>query len=135
MTTMNGLPRSWDLFIKGIFSRRKLMKFSRLWEDCTQEEARLEAKEEKLGNEENQALTSHARKGKNKVEDRPPREFHKYQKHWKKQRDYSTMRCYSFQKVGHIARYFPLVRDQIKKGRNKRHHANVVEDEEPIQKK
>ena len=63
------------------------MKFSRLWEDCTQEEARLEAREEKLGNEENQALTVHARKGKNKVEDRPPRKFQKYQK--KKQRDFN----------------------------------------------
>ena len=28
-----------------------------------------------------------------------------------------------------------MVREQIKKGRNKRHHANVVEDEEPVQKK
>ena len=28
-----------------------------------------------------------------------------------------------------------MVRDQIKKGRNKRHHANVVEDEEVVQKK
>ena len=35
MTTMNGLPRPWDPFIKGIYSRRKLTKFSRLWEDCT----------------------------------------------------------------------------------------------------
>ena len=28
-----------------------------------------------------------------------------------------------------------MVRDQIKKGRNKRHHANFAEDEEPVQKK
>ena len=28
-----------------------------------------------------------------------------------------------------------MVRDQIKKGRNKRHHVNASEDEEPIQKK
>ena len=28
-----------------------------------------------------------------------------------------------------------MVREQIKKGRNKRHRANVVEDEEPVQKK
>ena len=47
MTTMNGLSRPWDPFIKGICSRRKLTKFNRLWEDCTQEEARLEAHEEK----------------------------------------------------------------------------------------
>ena len=89
MTTMNVLPRPWDPFIKGICSRRKLTKFSRLWEDCTQEEARLESQEEKLGNEENQALIVHARKGKKKVEDSPPRKFQKYQK--KKQRDYSTI--------------------------------------------
>ena len=35
----------------------------------------------KLGNEENQALTAHAKKGKNKVEDRPPKKFQKFQKH------------------------------------------------------
>ena len=64
MTTMNGLPRSWDPFIKGICSRRKLTKCNRLWDDCTQEEARLEAREEKLGDEENQALAAHARIGK-----------------------------------------------------------------------
>lgn len=91
MTTVNGLPRSWDLFIKGICSRRKLTKFSRLWEDCTQEEARLEAREEKLGDEENQALATYVRKGKNKVDDRPPRKFQKSQKHQKKQRDYSII--------------------------------------------
>ena len=28
-----------------------------------------------------------------------------------------------------------MARDQIKKGRNKRHYANVAEDEEPVQKK
>ena len=28
-----------------------------------------------------------------------------------------------------------MVREQIKKGRNKRHHANATEDEEPVKKK
>ena len=28
-----------------------------------------------------------------------------------------------------------MIREQIKKGRNKRHHANVAEDEERVQKK
>ena len=77
MTTMNGLPRSWDPFIRGIYFRSKLTKFSRLWEDCTQEEARLEAREKMLGEEENQALAAHARKGKNKMEDCPSRKFQK----------------------------------------------------------
>jgi hypothetical protein len=65
MTTLNGLPSSWDSFIQGICSRRKLIKFSRLWEDCTQEEARLVAREEKL-RDENQYLVAHTRKGKSK---------------------------------------------------------------------
>ena len=43
MTTLNGLPRSWDSFIQGICARKNLIKFSRLWEECSQEEARIEA--------------------------------------------------------------------------------------------
>ena len=38
MTTLNGLPRSWDSFIQGICARNKLVKFNRLWEECSQEE-------------------------------------------------------------------------------------------------
>ena len=32
MTTLNGLPRTWDYFIQGIYARKKLVKFSRMWE-------------------------------------------------------------------------------------------------------
>ena len=132
MTTMNGLPRPWDPFIKGICSRRKLTKFSRLWEDCTQEEARLEAREEKLG-QENQALTVQARKGKGKVEDRPKRRFQKHQKKGKKTNP--NVRCFACEKLGHISRDCPLVQEVKKNEGNKRHHANVAEDEGPSQKK
>ena len=38
ITTLNVLPRSWDSFNQGIFSRRNLTYFSRLWEEWTQEE-------------------------------------------------------------------------------------------------
>src|SRR5712692_4477098 len=65
MTTLNGLPRSWDAFIQGICARKKLIKFSRLWEECSQEEARLAAREEKMGNED-QALTAHSKKERRK---------------------------------------------------------------------
>ena len=70
MTTTNGLPRYWDPFIRGICSRIKLTKFIRLWEYCTQE-----ARDKKLGEEENQALEAYTRKGKNKMEIRPPKKF------------------------------------------------------------
>ena len=33
MTTLNGHPRTWDSFIQGICARKKLVKFSRLWEE------------------------------------------------------------------------------------------------------
>ena len=34
MATLNGLPISWDSFIKGICARRKLISFNRLQEEC-----------------------------------------------------------------------------------------------------
>ena len=63
MTTLNGLPISWDSFIQGICARKKLIKFSRLWEECSQEEARIVAREEKMENED-QALTVHSKKSR-----------------------------------------------------------------------
>ena len=41
MTTLSGLPRYWEAFIRGICSRRKLTKFRKLWEECVQEEERI----------------------------------------------------------------------------------------------
>jgi hypothetical protein len=72
MTTLNGISKSWDSFIRRICSRSKLTKFTRLWEDCVQEEARLEAREEKLSDDEDQVLAAHFRKGKKKKENHPP---------------------------------------------------------------
>ena len=31
MTTLNGLPRSWDSFIQAICARKKLVRLNRLW--------------------------------------------------------------------------------------------------------
>ena len=62
MTTLNGLPIAWDSFIQGICARKKLVKFSRPWEEFSQEEAQIVAREEKMGNED-QALTIHTKCG------------------------------------------------------------------------
>ena len=35
MITLNGLPRTWDSFIQGICARKKLVKFRKLWEECS----------------------------------------------------------------------------------------------------
>jgi hypothetical protein len=135
MTTLNGLPRSWESFIQGICSRRKLTRFSRLWEDCTQEEARLATREEKLGDDENQALATHARKGKSKKEVHSHKKSQGSQKTQKFQKDYSNYRCYICQKMGHIAINCPHSKDQVRKEKYKRHHAHATKDDEPDQKR
>jgi hypothetical protein len=93
---------------------------------------RLEAREEKSGNDENQALEAHTRKGNIKKEDNPHRNFQKTQKI---QKDYSSYKCYILQKMGHIVRNCPHTKDHIRKGKYKTHHSHATEDDEPIQKK
>ena len=75
MTTLNGLPPSWESFIQTISGRTKLPKFDKLWEDCTQEETRIAARKRLHGSqvEENQAFITHAKKGTGKG-----RKFHKH---------------------------------------------------------
>ena len=67
MTTLYGLPRSWDSFIQRICAKKKLIKFSRLWEECTLEEAQLVLREEKMSDD--QPLTTQAKKNDGKRED------------------------------------------------------------------
>ena len=66
MTTLNGIPTSWESFIQTISGQTKLPKFDRLWADCTHEETRIVARQRLHGTqlEENQAFISYAKKGK-----------------------------------------------------------------------
>ena len=133
MTTLNGLPRSWDSFIQGICARKKLVKFSRLWEECYQEEARISSWEEKMGSED-QALTVHSKwikrihhqfKGKN------PHHIDNNRK------DPSRLRCYTCDEIGHFAKYCPKNKNHShkKKGNKRRHRAHAAEDDEPSRKR
>ena len=63
MTTLNGLHRSRDSFIQGMFARKKLVNFSRLWKEFSQEESQMAAREEKMGSED-QALMVHSKSTK-----------------------------------------------------------------------
>jgi hypothetical protein len=127
MTTLNGLPRSWDAFIQGICSRKKLPKFNRLLEDCNQEEARTTAREEKMANED-QSLAAQTKKGKNKKEHSLPKKFKMHQ------RDNSKIRCYYCQELGHFVRDCPLIMEIKNKKGSKRHRAHTTEDYEPPKK-
>ena len=103
MTTLNGLPRTWDSFIQGICARNKLVKFSRLWEECSQEKYWIVAREEKMGSED-QALI---------VQSKKPRSNHhksKYSHHRnksRKPRDRSKYIFYTCDERGHFTRDCP----------------------------
>ena len=66
MTTLNGLPPSWESFIQTISGRTKLPKFDKLWAKCTHEETRIAACQRLHGTQpkENQAFVSHTKKDK-----------------------------------------------------------------------
>ena len=133
MTTLNGLPRTWDSFIQGIRARNKLVKFSRLWEECYQEEARIEAQEEKMGSED-QSLIVQSKKS------RSSHHRSKYSHHRNKSRnprDRSKYIFYTCDEKGHFARDCPKRKSisHKKKGSKKRHHAHAAEDDEPSRKR
>ena len=127
MTTLSGLLKSWDSFIQGICARKKLVKFSRLWEECSQEEARIVAQEEKMGSEY-QALTIHSKKTKRSSHHPRGNPFHK-----DNTRKYlSRIRSYTCDEKGHYARECPRNKNvsHKKKGNKRRHHAHAAEDDE-----
>ena len=132
MTTLNGLPRSWDSFIQGICGIRKLDTFSRLWEECSQEEARIVAQEENMGNED-QALTVDTKK--NKRDHHHDRGKHSHQNN--PRRDLSSIRCFTCDEKGHISRNYPRNKggSQKKKNYKRIHHAHVAEDDDPSKKR
>ena len=117
MTTLNGLPREWDSFVRGIRARIKLNNFNKPWEECVQEEGRIENREEKINDNEYQALASHAKSKRNKRKNqgsssRRPQYF-KISKRYGN--DYSPFECYACHKMGHIDRNCPHNKYQFKK--------------------
>ena len=82
MTTLKGIPRSWNSFIQRICARRNLISFTILQEECAKKEARLVTREENMGETYNQTLIVHTRKNINKKEKKE--KFHHNKKKDKK---------------------------------------------------
>ena len=134
MTTLNGLPRSWDAFIQGICARKKLVKFSRLWEEFSQEEAQIAAREENMGSED-QALTVRSKTHSKSSRKRPHHFKGKHSHKDNTRRDVSRIICFTCDEAGHYARNFPNKQKIVKKRNKRRHHAHVAEDDEPSKKR
>jgi hypothetical protein len=66
MIALNGLTRPWDAFIKTICAIKDKLQFDSLWEECVQEEARVANREALLSRDEDQALGTHTKGGRNK---------------------------------------------------------------------
>ncbi len=46
---LNGFPKSWEPFVKGICACEHLLNFESPWDDCIQEETWMESKANKKG--------------------------------------------------------------------------------------
>ena len=63
MNSFNGLVRPWHSFIQTLCSRKESMNFDIVWEDCIQEEDRVDNRESLLI-EYDQALATHTKERK-----------------------------------------------------------------------
>ena len=88
-----------------------------------------------MGEDDNQVLAAHTKKQKFKKEDHSHKKPQKYHQTHKSQKDYSSIKCHSYQKMGHSARNCPHAKDQVKKGKKKRYHAHTTKDNEHVQKR
>ena len=61
MTMLNGLTRPWESFIQMMCARKESMKFDVVWEDCIQEDTRVENRESLL-KEYDQDLATHSKR-------------------------------------------------------------------------
>ena len=122
-----GLFHSRDL------CQKELVNFSRLWKECSQEEARIAAREEKMGSED-QALTVQSKKTRSSHH---RSKYYNQRNNFRKPRDKSKFICYACDERGHFARYFPKNKSSShkKNGNKRRHHAHAVEDDEPSTKR
>eukprot|EP00253_Pinus_taeda_P007806 PITA_07806 len=108
LIAVNGLPRSWMNFADGVCARETLPTWERFWDDCIQTEIR----KSQLGaakpveQDEDVALVAGGKKGKGKKQASTSSGGGKGKGKGKQvntQKDYSKVKCWNCQKMGHYA--------------------------------
>jgi hypothetical protein len=112
---LNGLPKCWEPFVKGVCAWENIRDWQRLWDDCIQEETREESKGSKQGgSKENLSLVSKTRRGKGKGSSKKGNSDGGSSQRGKK-KDLSKIKCFSCHKNGHYASQFPKKKKKKKK--------------------
>ena len=116
---LRGLLESWKSFVQSVSGHSKMLKYDRLWVDCSEEGARLATKH---GNayDENWALAARSSdwKGKKKSD---RKDFHRRDRRDRRddrlsssrsrdKRDYSKVQCFGCKELGNIRRDCPKKR-------------------------
>jgi hypothetical protein len=110
LSTLNNLPKHWELFLQSINGREKLPTFDHLWIDCTQEELRLRNRGVEYSPGDNHALALHTKKGgrfKRKFRQTLRDEKSPSASGHNQRRDVSEIQCFKCDKYGHYARNCP----------------------------
>jgi len=104
---LNGLPKSWEPFFKGVCSRENILDWKRLWDDCIQEETQEESKSNKqeYEDDENLSLVSKTWKGKGKGSNKKGNNEESTSHPIKK--DLSKIKCFTCHKFGHYTSQCP----------------------------
>ena len=105
----NGLPKTWDAFSANMNTRKEYPTFEELWNCCTQEESRINAKEKPQKKYDDQAFITRFKDFRN------TKKFGSRKKP-NQDKDMSRIQCFNCRKYGHYKNHCPDSRVKEKEG-------------------